>query len=46
MASKLSKELKNDIGILVGKAVFKKWIKTVKMLIGSITQEPLGLPKF
>ena len=27
------KELKNDIEILVGQAVFKLWIKTVKMLI-------------
>ena len=40
--SKLFKELKNGIEILVGQAVFK--IKTVKMLFGSITQEPLGLP--
>ena len=37
---------KNDIEILVGQAVFKLWIKTVKMLFGSIIQEPLGLPKF
>ena len=44
--SKLSKELKNGIEILVGQAAFKLWIKTVKMLFGSITQEPLGLPKF
>ena len=29
---KLFKELKNDIGILVGQAVFKLQIKTVKML--------------
>ena len=43
--SKLFKELKNGIKILVGQAVFKLWIKTVKMF-GSITQEPLGLPKF
>ena len=28
----------------VGQAVFKLWIKTVKMLFGSITQELLGLP--
>ena len=43
--SKLSKELKHDIGILVGQAVFTLWIKTVKMMFGSITQE-LGLPKY
>ena len=34
------------IEILVGKVVFKFWIKTVKMLFWSITQEPLGLLKF
>ena len=44
--SKLFKELKNSIEILVGQAVFKLWIKTIKMLFGSITQEPLGLPEF
>ena len=44
--SKLSKELKNGIGILVGQVVFKLWIKTFKMLFGSLTQEPLGLLKF
>ena len=44
--SKLPKKLKNGIEILVGQAVFKLWIKTVKMLFGSITQEPLGLPNF
>ena len=44
--SKLSKELKNGIEILEGQAVFKLWIKIVKMLFGSIIQEPLGLPKF
>ena len=44
--SKLSKELKNGIEILVGQVVIKLWIKTVKMLFGSITQEPLDLPKF
>ena len=27
--SKLSKELKNGIEILVGQAIFKLWIKTV-----------------
>ena len=42
---KLFKELKNGIEILVGQAVFKLKIKTVKMFrFGSITQEPLGLP--
>ena len=30
--SKLSKKLKNGIGILAGQAVFKLWIKTVKIL--------------
>ena len=30
--SNLSKELKNVIGILIGQAVFKLWIKTVKMM--------------
>ena len=44
--SKLPKKLKNGIEILVGQAVFKLWIKTVKMLFGSITQELLGLPYF
>ena len=44
--SKLSTELKNGIEILVGQAVFKLWIKTFKMLLGSITQESLGLLKF
>ena len=44
--SKLSKELKNGIEIWVGlgQAVFKLWIKTVKIWFGSITQELLGLP--
>ena len=32
--------------LIVGQTVLELWIKTVKMLIGSITQEPLGLPKF
>ena len=36
----------NVIGILVCQAVFKLWIKTVKMLFGSVTQELLGLSKF
>ena len=40
--SKLPKELKNGIGILVGQAVESVWIKTVKMLFGSITQELLS----
>ena len=53
---KLFTEIKNGIGILVSQMVFffcffvfvfflKLWIKTVKMLFGSKTQEPLGLPK-
>ena len=42
--TKLIKELKNGIEILVGQALFKLAIKTVKMLFGSITQELLGLP--
>ena len=41
--SKLSKEPKNRIEILVGQVVIKLWIKTVKIMIRSITQEPLGL---
>ena len=40
------KELKNGIEILVGQVVFKLWIKAVKILFGTITQEPHGLPKF
>ena len=44
--NKLPQKLKNGIEILVRQAVFKLWIKTVKMLFGSITQEPLGLPNF
>ena len=44
--NKLFKELKIGIEILVGQAVFKLWIKTARMMFGSITQEPLGLPKF
>ena len=36
----------NGIGILVCQVVFKLWIRTVQRLCGSITQEPLGLPKF
>ena len=42
----LFKELKNYIYILVDKVAFKLWIKTLKMLFGSITQEPLGQPTF
>ena len=42
--SKLSKKLKNGIEILVGQAVLKLWIKTVKMMFGLITQEPYDLP--
>ena len=44
--SKLSKELKNVIESLVGQAVFKLWIKTVKTLFWSITQEPLSFLNF
>ena len=40
------KDVKNGIEILVGQAVIKLWIKTVKMLFGSISQELLGLPEF
>ena len=42
--SKLSKELKNGIEILVGQAL-KLRIKTVKIMFWSITEEPLGLFK-
>ena len=41
---KLFKELKNGIEILVGQAVFKLQIKTVKMLVLDWTQEHLGIP--
>ena len=41
---KLFKELKNGIEILVGHALFKLKAKTVKIMFGSIIQEPLGLP--
>ena len=34
-------ELKNGIKISVGQALFKLWIKTVKMMFWSITQELL-----
>ena len=43
--SKLFKELKNGVEILVGQAVFKLWIKTGQMF-GLKAQEPLGLLKF
>ena len=46
MHSKLLKELKNGIEILLGHAVFKLWTNTVKILFRAIIQEPLGLPKF
>ena len=36
---------KNGIKFLVGQAVFKLWIKTIKMLFGSKIEELLGLPK-
>ena len=39
-------ELKNGTEILVGQVYFKLRIKTVKILLWSITQEPLGLLKF
>ena len=41
--SKLSKQLKNGIEILVCQAFFKLRIKTVKILFWSITKEPPGL---
>ena len=31
---------------LVGQVVFKLWIKTVRMLFGTITQDPNGQHKF
>ena len=43
---KLSKELKTGIEILVGQAVFKLWIKTVKIMFWPKAKEPLGLLKF
>ena len=42
---KLFKELKIVVEILVGQAIFKLWIKTVKIMFWSVTQEPLGLLK-
>ena len=39
-------ELKCGIEILVDQAVFKLWIKTVKILFWSITQEPLDRLEF
>ena len=38
-------ELQNGIEILEGQVLCNLRIKTVKILVGSITQEPLGLPK-
>ena len=40
--SNLSKKLKNGIGILSGQAVFKLWIKTVKILFWSIIKNRLS----
>ena len=40
-SGKLYKELKNGIEILVGPAVFKLWIKAVKIMFWSITQNRL-----
>ena len=37
---------RNGAEILVGQAVFKLWIKTVKIMFSSITQEPLDLLNF
>ena len=34
--SKVFKKLKNGIKILLGQAVFKTWVKTVKMMFGSM----------
>ena len=42
----MSKELKNGIKILVGPAFFKLWIKIIKILFWSITQETLGSLSF
>ena len=44
--SKLSKEQNDGIEMLVGPAVFKLWIKKVKILFWSITQEPFGQLNF
>ena len=44
--SKLSKELKDGIEISVDQLVFKLKIKTVKILLESVTQKLLSLPKF
>ena len=44
--SKLSKELKNSIKILVGQGVLELMIKTIFWLFWSVTQEPLGLLNF
>ena len=45
LISKLFQELKNGIEILVDQALFKLWMKTVKMF-RSTTQNQLGIPKF
>ena len=44
--SKLSKKPKNGIEILVGQAMFKLWIKTVKILLWPITGKMVDLLKF
>ena len=44
--SKLSKELKNGIEIFSRPSGFEVMDQTIKMLFGSITQEPLDLLKF
>ena len=41
-----SKNSKWHWNFSIGNAVFKLRIKTIKMLSGSTTREPLGLPKF
>ena len=42
--SKLSRELKDGIEILIGQVVLKLLIIAVKILFWSITQESLGPP--
>ena len=42
----LFQELKKALEVLVDQVVLKLQIKTLKMLFGSITQEPPGLSKF
>ena len=39
-------ELKHGIEILVGQVLFKLWIKAIKIMFCSITQELLVLLKF